>query len=229
VGLAKSVRRQIEGIGLPRRAQVSCSREYHGSQKFGWTICPDGLSSRSIAYSFGVGRNISFELSLIRRFGLQVYAFDPTPEVVRWLRARDLPEEFRFHPYGLSDFDGEAGFDPNPNPAEVSHRLMAPAEASPHSVLLPVRRLLTILAEREHDHIDILKMDIEGAEYAVIQDLARSPVPIGQILVEFHHRFPGLGRNATRQAIDRLESLGFRPFAVTPGGRECSFIRPPAD
>ena len=38
--------------------------------------------------------------------------------------------------------------------------------------------------------IDILKMDIEGAEYDVIDDIINSPVPIAQVLIEFHHRFP---------------------------------------
>jgi len=36
-------------------------------------------------------------------------------------------------------------------------------------------------------------MDIEGAEYEVIDDLIASGIRPKQILVEFHHRFKNVG------------------------------------
>ncbi|GIS18490.1 MAG: hypothetical protein CM15mP120_04060 [Pseudomonadota bacterium] len=38
-----------------------------------------------------------------------------------------------------------------------------------------------------HDHLDVLKMDIEGAEYAVLDDMLQSNILPDQLLVEFHH------------------------------------------
>ena len=37
-----------------------------------------------------------------------------------------------------------------------------------------------------------MKMDIEGAEYDVINNLIETSVRPKQILVEFHHRFEGV-------------------------------------
>ena len=37
-----------------------------------------------------------------------------------------------------------------------------------------------------------MKMDIDGAWYEVLDDLPASPIKPTQLLVEFHHRFPGI-------------------------------------
>jgi hypothetical protein len=52
----------------------------------------------------------------------------------------------------------------------------------------PVRTLTSIMAELGHTHIDILKMDIEGAEWDVLTDASRPLPSIGQLLVEVHEK-----------------------------------------
>jgi hypothetical protein len=76
-----------------------------------------------------------------------------------------------------------------------------------------------------HNKIDILKMDIEGAEYEVVEDIVASPVPVYQVLIEFHHRFPYIGVNRTREAISRLNRAGYKIFNVSPTGEEISLIK----
>ena len=76
-----------------------------------------------------------------------------------------------------------------------------------------------------HDRIDLLKMDIEGAEYEVLDGLLDSPVLPGQLLVEFHHRFVENGLDRTYAIIGRLREAGYRIFAVSEIGREVSFLR----
>jgi hypothetical protein len=81
------------------------------------------------------------------------------------------------------------------------------------------------MLELGHDQIDLLKLDIEGAEYEVIDDLVASQIPIGQLLVEFHYRFEGIGPDRTRRAVRALNEAGFRSFHVSAIGEEYSFIR----
>jgi len=71
----------------------------------------------------------------------------------------------------------------------------------------------------------VLKLDIEGAEYGVIADVLGSGVDVGQWLVEFHHRFRGVGWKRTEEAIHLLRSHSFRVFAVSRGGDEYSLLR----
>jgi FkbM family methyltransferase len=64
---------------------------------------------------------------------------------------------------------------------------------------LEVRRLQTIFQSLGHKHVDVLKMDIEGSEYEVIDDLCDLHLRIDQVLVEFHHRFERDGAKITGQ------------------------------
>ena len=87
----------------------------------------------------------------------------------------------------------------------------------------PVRRLPTLMQELGHDRLDLLKLDIEGGEYAVLDDvLAVGP---RQLLVEFHHRWDGRGFDRTRQAIARLDAGGYRLFWHSRRGKEFGFVK----
>jgi len=205
--------------------EVRVPTVHHGTAYGGWTMCPAVLTENSVVYSFGVGEDISFDLSLIEHYGLSVHAFDPTPKVVTWVRSQRLPDRFHLHDYGVADYDGTATFYPPENPAHVSHTMLAPARSTGQPITVPVRRLGSIMRELGHHRVDVLKLDVEGAEYAVIADILRSEVEVGQWLVEFHHRFPGVGWKRTEEAIRLLRSHSFGVFAVSKRGNEYSFLR----
>ncbi len=75
-----------------------------------------------------------------------------------------------------------------------------------------------------HACIDLLKMDIEGAEYDVLAEILTQRIPVKQLLVEFHHRWPQIGVEKTKQAICALNTAGFRIFSVSLSGEEYSFL-----
>ena len=56
-----------------------------------------------------------------------------------------------------------------------------------------MRRVATLMRDLGHERLDVLKMDIEGAEYEVVADVLASGIDIGQLLIEFHHRFSNVG------------------------------------
>jgi sensor c-di-GMP phosphodiesterase-like protein len=70
-----------------------------------------------------------------------------------------------------------------------------------------------------------MKMDIEGTEYEVLDGLLSSSIKPTQLLVEFHHRFPGIGLEKTADIIERLRGAGYKIFAISEIGREVSFLR----
>jgi hypothetical protein len=73
--------------------------------------------------------------------------------------------------------------------------------------------------------IDVLKMDIEGAEYEVLDEILDRGLAVQQILVELHHRFPEMGIDRTRRAIRSVSAAGYRIFFASESGEEYSFIR----
>jgi FkbM family methyltransferase len=216
--------RAVRGKDLYFRVQVRCESACLGNERAEWCICPDGLSNQSVVYSFGVGEDISFDLELIRRFGAQVHAFDPTPRSIAWVQLQTLPAQFNFHEYGIGAVDGNLMFRPPENPRFVSYRV-ASQKTMASSIEAPVHRLATIMKMLGHDEVDVLKMDIEGAEYDVLGDVIASKARVGQLLVEFHHRWEDIGLEKTRDTIRKLNRAGFRIFKVSPTGEEYSFLR----
>ena len=84
------------------------------------------------------------------------------------------------------------------------------------------------MAELGHDRVDVLKMDIEGSEYEVIDQILRDGLAgrIGVMMIEFHHWLSAFSRNDTRKAITDLEKAGFQSAWVSETGHELLFIRP---
>ena len=203
------------------RVEVYRNKELCGSGIASWIICPDTLTSEGIVYSFGVGDNIAFDLELIERFGVHVFAFDPTPDSVAWIKSQDVPREFHLVEYGIADFDGDADF----HKFDGIQFAIGPVTHSHSPTRLPVRRLNTIMTELGHSRIDLLKMNIEGGEYPAIGDVAASGIDIDQLLVQFHHWLPGYSSAQTRHAVELLGRRGFKIFNISETGREYSFIK----
>lgn len=195
----------------------------------GWWFMPEGLCSDSIVYSLGVGDDIEFDLSLIENYGVQVHAFDPTPSSVDMLDGRNLPPQFEFHPWAVTAADGSLTFYPrlkkDGTKSDVMYTMIAEEETIIDAIEVPAYSLSTISEKLGHQQIDLLKMDIEGAEYEVLDALLVSPILPTQLLVEFHHRFPGIGLEKTADVIERLRAAGYRIFAISEIGREVSFLR----
>jgi FkbM family methyltransferase len=222
--MLKRAGRLLTGNDVLYAYDVNPRKGLFGSDYGGWTVAPEGLDSSSTVYSFGVGNDVSFDLALIQRFGCKVHGFDPSPPVAEWIGKQDLPANYAFHDYGLGASDGELSFfAPSPRSGMFStsnrHKHVSNTE-----VRLSVRTLSTITGTLGSSCIDILKMDIEGAEYDLLSSIVQCPVPIKQLLIEFHHRI-GIGSlKDTVSGVQQLRSAGFQLFHVSETSSEFSFL-----
>ena len=213
------------GLDLHFPVQTSVPVERHGSEYGGWWICPRDMAQDSVVYSVGIGTEITFDLSLIEKYGVTIHAFDPTPASLAYLKTRLLPSRYKWYPFGVAGRDGLVTFFPPPNREHVSHTVLNRPATSDRAIKVEVRRLSTIMRDLGHQRIDVLKMDIEGAEYEVLQDILNDGLEVRQILVEFHHRFAGVGISRTRRAVNALNAADYRIFSASDSGEEYSFIR----
>jgi FkbM family methyltransferase len=203
--------------------ELNCQKEMIGPEEEAWVICPVYLNPNGVVYSLGVGQQIQFDLELIERFKVDVFAFDPTPQSVDWIKKQNLPSQFHFIEYGIVDYDGLASFQ---HLKGIQFGIGGSAAQNDEKVELQVYRLKTIMKKFNHTKIDLLKINIEGGEYALIADLAASNLDVKQIVVEFHHRFPGYSLKQTKQAVKTLGKQGFKIFHIADNGKEYSFIKP---
>lgn len=203
----KDLRYRIFYAVLLRRARLVTLGE--PSTGGAWRFCPDGLDARSVIYSGGVGRDVTFEHELVKKFGGNVVLFDPSPT---GLETMALPEnqipQFRFHPVGLAGKCGTLKFAPPQNAAEGSWFTQA---GGVETIEVPCVDLATLMARNGHERIDLLKIDIEGAEYEVLDDMLARRLPVRQVLVEFHHlNLPGIRRSQTIRAILKMLAAGYQ-------------------
>jgi len=195
-----------------------------------WILCRDLTAGCSVVYSLGVGDNIDFDLAVVKELGAQVHAFDPTPKTSQWLSDKELPKEFHFYPWAVAGRDGELVLYPrlkrDGTLSSTMFTLIAGDESvRDHAVRVPALTLQTIMARLGHHTIDILKMDIEGAEYDVLESMLATAIRPVQLLVEFHSGFPGIGRDKTIKSVRQLKSAGYTIADISVTGREVLFVK----
>jgi hypothetical protein len=81
------------------------------------------------------------------------------------------------------------------------------------------------MKELKHNHIDLLKLDIEGSEYDVLDYILNKNISVDQIIVEFHDRFLKNGKRLRRKIINKLENKGYTLFAISRTFEEYSFMK----
>ncbi|MGA2178485.1 MAG: FkbM family methyltransferase [Verrucomicrobiota bacterium] len=173
------------------------------------TFSDAGLNSASRVLCAGAGNDISFEKALIARYGCKIVLLDPSPTGVATVRRENLSEEqLQFLPIGLAGEDGQFDFREPEDPAEGS--FLEGQDASSGGWQFTCKSLSTLMLELGWTQIDLLKMDIEGFEYAVIQDLLEKRLDVRQICLEFHYGAGfGHSRGNMIRAILALRRAGY--------------------
>lgn len=180
-----------------------------------------------LVYSFGIGEDLSFSEEVIARGGI-CYAFDPTPKAIKYVENHELSGNPRFHffPIGLSDKNGMEDFYLPVRTDYVSASVIKHKSVNKdHVIKVKMKTLRDIMKELGHQQIDILKMDIEGSEFKVVNDMMNPDldnINIGLFCVETHERF-----FETRECLDNfyriLRNRGFYDSYGTV--REPTFIK----
>ncbi|MBL8423635.1 MAG: FkbM family methyltransferase [Candidatus Accumulibacter phosphatis] len=184
-----------------------------GSDYGGWYAPTHELGPASVVYSAGIGEDITFDKALIQRCGCSVHGFDPTPTaidfVTRQFTEHTLSSKFRFEPVGLWDSETHLQFFAPKTRGWVGSysALNLQGTEERESISVPVKRLSSLMRENGHTQIDLLKMDIEGAEYRVIDEILASRIPVRWLCIEFDQPVPFW---TTNRALRRLQEGGYQ-------------------
>ena len=223
--LVKRWLRSLAGRDVFQLPQCPVPGEILGNRGASWFVSPAALRPGAAVYSFGVGRDLSFECALIERFGVTVHAFDPTPRALEWVQGQRLPEGLVLHQLGLAEYDGIAKFVPSRRVGGENFSMVRQSGIG-DPIEAPVRRFATVAALVGAPPA-LVKLDIEGTEYAVLPDMLASGFRPPQLCIEFHHRWREVGPRRTREAIRLLNRHQYCVAHVSPKGKEYTFVLEP--
>jgi len=164
-----------------------------------------------VIYSLGVNDESSFEAALLSRSSTcRMYGYDFS--VKSWANQVSSHPEWsdrvEFKPWKIMPDDNH-----NRNPEE-------------HTIQ-------SLFDTNGHKFVDILKVDIEGAEYTAMESLIRAykeknlPLPFGQLLIELHVWGEWDNFEKFKGWWELLEEAGLRPFWTEPNIPHAAFVHPP--
>ncbi|HEY1834879.1 MAG TPA: FkbM family methyltransferase [Solirubrobacteraceae bacterium] len=184
-----------------------------GTAYGGWMVPRALIEPSWLCYCVGTGGDISFDLALIERYDVRVRAFDAVEGYVLETRANAGHEpRLTAHHAAIALADG-------PLLMQVSHDAQSRSVSaaglyeSENYVELPGRTLASLMAELGDERIDLLKLDIEGVEYDLLEELRLSELGVKVFAVQLHHT--GSVRRA-RHLIAQLREDGYEPVACRP-------------
>ena len=208
----RSIVRMMRGVVLRHPpAPEALGLEKIGSGYGGWIVPTAAVRPSWTCYCAGVGEDITFDLGLIERFGCTVFAFDPTPRAVAHVAAVAGGEpRFRFLPVGLWSADTTLRFFAPRNPAHVSHSIVN-LQRTKSFFDAPCRSLPSLMQELGHEDIDLLKLDIEGAEHEVVRSMLEHGIRPAVVCLEIDQPVKPL---AFWRTVRRMRRAGYALVAV---------------
>jgi len=95
-------------------------------------------------------------------------------------------ENIKMYPYGIYTEDTDIKFYKPKNEEYVSHSIVANNEdISNNYMIVPVKKIKTIMNELGHTHIDVMKLDVEGVECDIIHQMFEEKIYPQFLCVEF--------------------------------------------
>lgn len=204
-----------------------------GTNYGGWFIPKEcKLDENSIIYSAGVGEDISFDIKLQTKYNSNVVLLDPTKRAVKHFEECKIyftnnkkhkftgniqPDYYKnlineepnfdkiqYIEIGLWDKRDNLKFYKQSDSNNVSQSIICDMFTSDYDIV-EVDSLKNIMQKLNHNYIDLLKLDIEGAEINVLNKMLDDNIFPKYLCVEFDLFLKKKDKNnITRKLVNRL-------------------------
>lgn len=180
-----------------------------GSDYGGWWVPAAAIRPGVVCVCLGAGEDISFDIELCER-GATVITADPTPRAIEHVRSVTVSGDFVFLPVGVAGVSGVRKFYVPRDPQHVSHSITN-LQGTDDFFEAECLSMADLMQRAGVSQIDLLKLDVEGAEHESIQAMLEAHVYPEVVCVEFDQPAPLRRMAAT---IRRLQDAGYRALKV---------------
>ena len=167
----------------------------------GWHTVETNIVPTSIVYSIGVGIDTAWDVKMLKEYGVAVYGYDPSAKATKVVEKNPILNDpinsfpYYFHQEGLISKDNE-GNEGTSDDGSASKD----GDGDVTTTKVTTKTLTQMMEMNQHDHIDILKLNIGGKELNIMEGWVKQNkemnrkyaeyVPFNmfdQLLVAFHH------------------------------------------
>ena len=209
-----------------------------GTDYGGWYVPTNlNLDEKSIVYSGGVGEDISFDLVLSDKYKCNIFLIDPTKKSKihfdemkyyydknKWKLTGNIQKDYysvvyplkpdfkkiNFLDVGLWKEEDTLKFYKQKNPDYVSQSVIKNMFGEDFDTV-SVNTIKNIMKLNGHEKIDLLKLDIEGAEVAVLTQMLDNKIYPKYLCIEFDLYLKKKDtNNETQKIVKRLEQVGYK-------------------
>jgi len=193
---------------------VICIR---GHSFFAGPLCSD-----STVIDLGANHG-EFSSGIRAHFGCRCIAVEPNPELCRTVRLIAGVELFE---YAISDRDGDSLTFHLSDQSEASSLFKIRGESNSRTVTIRSITLESLMEEAKVGRVDLLKVDIEGAEIALFRSTSDEVLRrVDQISIEFHDFCGYVTTDQVKEVRRRLHAAGFSGYRYDVDNKNWLFVR----
>lgn len=152
------------------------------------------LKKESIVFDIG-GYEGAWASDIFSKYQCKIDVFEPAQKYIHYLKDRFFHNEnITIHPFGLSNKNEEIKF-------QVTNDRSSAFIDKGESEIVTMIRISDFIKKNNIYHIDLMKMNIEGGEYDLLEDLLKENLikNIDNIQIQFHSFVPN--------AINRMKKI----------------------
>ena len=186
----------------------------------GHTFYSKRLNRTSTVVDLGANQG-AFSNYVASKYQCAAFAVEASPALFARIESTALVHKYN---YAVASHDGAVAFYESSS-IEAGNIIGPKSNSTGNRIEVPARSFRSLILELGLQEIDLLKIDIEGAEIQMFDTLQdQDLLAVKQLTVEFHDavRIPNVSTREVKRTRDRIVALGFEGVAM--GRNNCDWL-----
>ena len=178
----------------------------------GHTFYSQGLNTKSNVLDLGANLG-DFSICIASKYKCKAFVVEASPELFAQIDETHLARKYN---YAVAGGNGFVTFYESSN-IEAGNIVAPKSNSTGKTFKVETRNLATLISEIGLKEIDLLKVDIEGAEIELFDNIKCEDLTcVKQLTIEFHDSvaIPNVSTEDVERIIEKIVSMGFYGIAM---------------